>query len=92
MKLWERGNSGVLRLGLGHEGLLSGRDHLELDALQHVALPEVGEALQQDAALCALADALHVQAVPLEAGADALVYLLESLTTEKACFVTHNKS
>ncbi len=65
----------MLCLGLGHEALLAGRDHLGLDALQHVALLEAGEALQQDAALGALPDALHIQPVALEAGADALMDL-----------------
>ena len=65
----------MLCLGLGHEALLARRDHLSLDALQHVALLEPGEALQQNAALGALPDALHIQPVALEAGAHALVDL-----------------
>ena len=71
----------MLRLCLGQEAVLPGRDHLKLDALQQVALAEVGEALEQDAALSALADALHLQAVPLDAGARALMHLRRTCTS-----------
>ena len=73
----------VLGLCLGHECLLARRDHLQLDALQHISLVESCKTLEQHATLGALAHALHILLVALDRGAGALVHLRRELKRKR---------
>jgi len=65
----------VLCLGLGCDGFLARRNHLQLNALQDISLLKPCKTLQQHTALRALANTVHIQLVALDVCTRALMDL-----------------